>query len=40
MPKHDGPKIVYGEASAIDAAALKTLGIQFRKIPHELAGTV
>lgn len=40
LPKHDGPKIVYGEASAIDAAALKTLGIQFRKIPHELAGTV
>lgn len=40
LPKHHGPKIIYGEASAINNAALKTLGVEFRKIPHELAGTV
>jgi len=36
LPPHDGPKVIYGEASRIGAARLKELNIVFKQTPYDL----
>lgn len=36
LPPHDGPKVIFGEASRIGAARLKELAITFRQIPYDI----
>jgi site-specific DNA-methyltransferase (adenine-specific)/adenine-specific DNA-methyltransferase len=36
LPKHDGPKVIYGTGCRIGAARLKRAGITFRQIPYEV----
>jgi adenine-specific DNA-methyltransferase len=33
---HDGPKIVYGEASKLGAARLASAGVTFRQLPYDV----
>lgn len=36
LPEHDGPKVIYGEATRLGAERLKSLGITFRQTPYDL----
>jgi adenine-specific DNA-methyltransferase len=36
LPRHDGPRVVYGEACRLSAASLKQYCITFRQVPFEL----
>lgn len=36
LPEHDGPKIIYGEASRLGPQRLKALGITFRQTPYDI----
>jgi site-specific DNA-methyltransferase (adenine-specific)/adenine-specific DNA-methyltransferase len=36
LPKHEGPKVIYGTGCRIGAARLKRAGITFRQIPYEV----
>lgn len=36
LPKHDGQKIIYGEACRLGAARLKDLGIVFKQTPYDV----
>lgn len=36
LPAHDGPKVIYGEASRIGPARLKALGIVFKQTPYDV----
>lgn len=36
LPPHQGQKVVYGEASRINAARLKELGIVFKQTPYDV----
>jgi len=36
LPKHDGPKIVYGETSRLSPARLKALNIVFKQTPYDI----
>jgi adenine-specific DNA-methyltransferase len=36
LPKHDGPKVIYGEMSRLGAERLKALGITFKQIPYDI----
>jgi site-specific DNA-methyltransferase (adenine-specific)/adenine-specific DNA-methyltransferase len=36
LPGHDGPRVVYGEASRLSATSLKQYRITFRQVPFEL----
>jgi hypothetical protein len=38
LPKHKGPKVVYGEASRLGNERLKREGIVFKQIPYEVKG--
>lgn len=36
LPPHDGPKVIYGEASRLGAERLKALSITFRQTPYDI----
>lgn len=36
LPKHDGPKVIYGETSRISSAVMKSLGITFKQTPYDV----
>lgn len=36
LPKHDGPRVVFGEACRLGAARLKREGVAFRQIPYQI----
>jgi len=36
LPKYDGPKVVYGEASRLSPARLKALNILFKQTPYDV----
>jgi adenine-specific DNA-methyltransferase len=36
LPPHDGPKVVYGEATRLSPQRLREAGITFRQIPYDL----
>jgi adenine-specific DNA-methyltransferase len=36
LPKHDGPRVVFGEACRLGAARLKREGVTFRQIPYQI----
>ena len=36
LPKHDGPRVVFGEACRLGAARLKREGVVFRQIPYQI----
>lgn len=36
LPKHDGPKIIYGTGCLLSEEKLRELGIAFRQIPYEV----
>lgn len=36
LPPHDGPRVIYGEASRIGPARLKDLGIVFKQTPYDV----
>ena len=36
LPPHRGPKVIYGEATRLGAARLKTLGIVFKQTPYDV----
>jgi len=36
LPKHDGPKVIYGETSRISPAVMKSLGIVFKQTPYDV----
>jgi len=36
LPKHDGPKIIYGNGCLLSEEKLRELGITFRQIPYEV----
>ena len=38
LPDHDGPRVVYGAASAVSEARLASAGVEFRQIPYALGG--
>lgn len=38
MPKHDGPKVIYGEGTNMTADRLRSLGITFKKTPNDIRG--
>lgn len=38
LPEHDGPKVVYGEASRLGRERLKREGVVFKQIPYEVKG--
>jgi len=38
LPPHDGPRVVYGEASLIPEDALAAAGVTFRQLPYCFAG--
>jgi adenine-specific DNA-methyltransferase len=39
LPAHDGPKVIYGEATRLSADRLSSLGVVFKQIPYELKAT-
>ncbi len=36
LPKHDGPKVIYGESSRLGASRLKKEAITFKQIPYDV----
>ncbi|MFA5591385.1 MAG: site-specific DNA-methyltransferase [Lysobacteraceae bacterium] len=36
LPKHDGPKVIYGEGTNLSNDRLRSLGIRFRKTPNDI----
>jgi hypothetical protein len=36
LPKHEGPKIIYGTGCLLSEDKLRELGITFRQIPYEV----
>lgn len=36
LPRHDGPKLIFGERSMLGEARLRREGIEFRQIPYEI----
>lgn len=36
LPRHDGPKVIYGETSRLGAARLLAEGITFKQIPYDV----
>jgi len=38
LPKHDGPKVIYGEGTNMTAERLRSLGITFKKTPNDIRG--
>ena len=36
LPKHDGPKVIYGTACRLGAARLRHEGIVFKQLPYKL----
>jgi adenine-specific DNA-methyltransferase len=36
LPKHDGPKVIYGEACDLSAEQLRELDIAFRQTPYDI----
>jgi adenine-specific DNA-methyltransferase len=36
LPKHDGPKVIYGEASRLSPARMKALDITFKQTPYDV----
>ena len=36
LPVFDGPKVIYGEASMLDAEQLRELDIVFKQTPYDL----
>jgi adenine-specific DNA-methyltransferase len=36
LPKYDGPRIIYGEATTYNPASLTRMNIKFRQIPYDL----
>jgi adenine-specific DNA-methyltransferase len=36
LPAHDGPKVIYGECSRLNAATLKQLGVIFKQTPYDV----
>lgn len=36
LPKFDGPKVIYGEASALAEEQLRELGITFKQTPYDI----
>lgn len=36
LPKHDGPRVVFGEACRLGAARLNREGVTFRQIPYQI----
>jgi adenine-specific DNA-methyltransferase len=36
LPEHDGPKVIFGEASRLGPERLKALGITFRQTPYDI----
>lgn len=36
LPAHDGPKVIYGEATRLSEERLASLGVVFKQIPYEL----
>ena len=36
LPKHCGPRVIYGEACRLSAAKLKSLNAVFRQIPYDI----
>lgn len=36
LPKHDGPKVIYGEGTNLTNDRLRSLGIRFRKTPNDI----
>lgn len=36
LPAHDGPKVIFGECSRLNAATLKHLGIIFKQTPYDV----
>ena len=39
LPPHDGPRVVYGAATAVSASRLAAAGVEFRQIPYALDAT-
>lgn len=38
LPPHEGPRVIYGERSAIGPAISKALGIEFKHVPYDIKG--
>lgn len=36
LPKHDGPRVIYGEASRLSPTKLRMLNASFRQIPYDI----
>ena len=36
LPRHDGPKVIYGEGCRLGATRLKREGIVFKQIPYQI----
>ena len=36
LPKHNGPKIIYGNGTLLSEHTLQELGITFRQVPYEI----
>ena len=36
LPKHDGPKVIYGEGFRLGLARLKRERIVFKQVPYEI----
>jgi len=36
LPRHDGPKVIYGEACRFGSSRLKSEGITFKHIPYDI----
>lgn len=36
LPEHDGPKVIYGEATRLSSERLQSLGIKFQQTPYDL----
>ena len=36
LPKHDGPKIIYGNGTLLSEHTLQEMGITFRQVPYEV----
>lgn len=36
LPAHDGPKVIYGEATRLGADRLKAMGVTFRQTPYDI----
>jgi len=39
LPAHEGPKVIYGEATRLSEERLASLGVVFKQIPYELKAT-